>query len=395
MKTQVAAIEFGTSKIVTVIAQSGGLSRCDIVGSGTEPYDGYMGGSWNTPEQLLETVRASIAAAEADAGEQISEIYVGVPGEYIRVRCGEAEIEIAGDVTEDDVNDVQDRVADRLHIEDEGGYVLHRSPAWFTVDDGKKTMAPRGARGSRLRGCVSFIVADPGFIEDISDLMSGLNITILGFLAPTLGESLLLLSPDDRDRAGLLVNVGYLNTEVSAVEGDAVTYHAILPLGAGQITGELMDALELPLESAEQIKRGYIFNPDEFDSNAYFEVEDAEGRRVSLTHEEVQRVMEANVDELCDMIDQTIKNDANAFLGPRSQVFLTGGGLALMRGGREYLAGAIGRAVKVPMAKSAKLNSPVYSSALGLVDLIFDSIEQQDAAESGLGDKLKSLFRRS
>ncbi len=395
MKTQVAAIEFGTSKIVTLIAQSGGLSRCDIVGSGTVPYDGFMGGDWNTPNQLMRAVRDSVAAAELEANSKIHEIYVGVPGEYVRVRTGEAEIDLEnGEISEDDVNLVQDRVADRLHIADEGGYVLHRSPAWFSVDDGKKSMTPIGAHGSRLRASVSFIVADPGFIEDMADLFGALNITILGFLAPSLGESLLLLSLDDRDRAALLIDVGYLNTEISAVEGDAITYHAVLPLGAGQLVGDLMSELQLPLEAAEQVKRSYVFNPDEFDTDAFFEVYDESGRRISLPRQDVQQVVERNIDELCDMIDRTIRNDASACLGPRSQVFLTGGGLALMRGGREYLAAAISRPVKVPTAKSAKLNSPVYSSALGLVDLIFDSIEQQGPAEGGLGEKLKGLFKR-
>ena len=169
---------------------------------------------------------------------------------------------------------------------------------------------------------------------------------------------------------------------------------AVLPMGAGQLVGEMMGELSLPLESAEQVKRAYIFNPDEFDSNTFFETEDVSGQKVSLPREDVQRVVEANVDELCDMIDRTIRNDADGCLGPRSQVFLTGGGLALMRGGREYLAAAIGRPVKVPTAKSAKLNSPAYSAALGLVDLIFDSIEQQGPAEGGLGEKLKGLFKR-
>ena len=100
------------------------------------------------------------------------------------------------------------------------------------------------------------------------------------------------------------------------------------------------------------------------------------------------------MDELCSMIDMTIRNDAAAYLGSRSQVFVTGGGVVLMRGGREYLAAKLGRAVKVPVAKSAKLNSPVYASALGLVDLVFDSIESPEAEEGNLGNKLKSLFKR-
>ena len=64
MKTQIAAIEFGTSKIVTLIAQSGGMDRLDIIGSGTVPYDGYSDGDWNTPGQMIQRVRDSIRRTE-------------------------------------------------------------------------------------------------------------------------------------------------------------------------------------------------------------------------------------------------------------------------------------------------------------------------------------------
>ena len=52
MKTVAAAIEFGTSKITTLIAENSGYNRCDIIGSGTVPYAGYTGGVWNEPERL-------------------------------------------------------------------------------------------------------------------------------------------------------------------------------------------------------------------------------------------------------------------------------------------------------------------------------------------------------
>ena len=94
MKTQIAAIEFGTSKIVTVIAQSGGIDRLDIIGSGTVPYDGYMDGDWNNPGQMIQRVSDSIAAAEIEANSKIREIYVGVPGEYVHVRICDAEIDL-------------------------------------------------------------------------------------------------------------------------------------------------------------------------------------------------------------------------------------------------------------------------------------------------------------
>ena len=102
--------------------------------------------------------------------------------------------------------------------------------------------------------------------------------------------------------------------------------------------------------------------------------------------------MERSFEELANMIDMTVRNDAEQFLGKRSQVFLTGGGIALMRGAREALAAKIARPVKVSAAKSSKMNSPVFSAALGLADLVFDSIEQHDMADERIGSKIKNLF---
>ena len=45
------------------------------------------------------------------------------------------------------------------------------------------------------------------------------------------------------------------------------------------------------------------------------------------------------------------------------------------------------------MAKAAKLNSQKYASALGLVDLVFDSIEQRTPQEDSLPGRLAGGFR--
>ena len=353
MKTQIAAIEFGTSKIVTVIAQSGSMDRLDIIGSGTVPYNGYSDGDWNTPGQMTRRVRDSIAAAELEANSKIREIYVGVPGEYVHVRACETEVDLPnGVVDEAAINAVQDAAADELRIIEEGGLIMHRTPSWFSVDGGKKTMTP-GGKGQRLRAKTSFIVADPQFIEDIKEMLKELNITILGFLSTSLGESLLVLTLEDRDRVSTLIDVGYLNTEVSVVEGDAIIYHAMLPRGGGHMTADLAMEMRIPMRVAEQIKRNYVFKPDEFDMNSYSEVYDDTGRRLTFPREVVSKVLEASFEELAGMIDMTIQNDIEPMLNRRSQVFLTGGGIALMRGAREALAARINKPVKLSAAKSS------------------------------------------
>ena len=393
-KRQIAAIEFGTSKIVTIIAQEGGIDRLEFLGTGTVPYDGYQNGDWRTPGQMIQRVRDSIAAAELEANDKIREIYVGVPGEYVHVCCAESEISLGDEgVTTESLDLVQDAAAEALQIAETGGLVLHRSPAWFQVDDGKKTVEPVG-RGNVLRACTSFIVADPQFIEDIKELLGALDLTILGFLSPTLGESLLLLSIDDRDRVSVLIDSGYLSTELSVIRGEAIVYHAILPLGGGHITETLSKQLRIPMRAAEQIKRNYVFNPDEFDQDSFSEVYDARGRRLTFPREAVSECVEGAMDEICEMIDMTIKDDAAEYLGNRSQVYLTGGGIGMMRNGRDYLAEKIGCPVKATAPKTAKMNSPVYSAMLGLLDLTFDSIERHDQEDERITSKISGFFRR-
>ena len=167
--------------------------------------------------------------------------------------------------------------------------------------------------------------------------------------------------------------------------------------GGGHFTADLAPTA-VSMKAAEQIKQN-ISSCREFDEPGDSQVTDeVTGKRLTFPRNFVQRIMEESVNELCDMIAGAMK-ECDGLLTQRSQVFITGGGLALMRGGREYLASKLGRPVKVSMAKAAKLNSPVFASVLGLVDLVFDSIEQRSAQEDSLPGRLagglRSFFKRT
>ena len=95
MKTTVAAIDFGTSKIVTLVAENSGSQRCDIVAAGVAKYDGYLEEGWNNPGQLDEAIRRSITDAEEQAGSKIREINVGVPGAFTHVYATKVTISLA------------------------------------------------------------------------------------------------------------------------------------------------------------------------------------------------------------------------------------------------------------------------------------------------------------
>ena len=85
MKSTIGVIDFGTCKIVTLVAETSGTQRCDIIGAGIAAYDGFLDGEWNNTVMLNEAIQKSITEAETQSKRKIREINVGVPGEFTRV----------------------------------------------------------------------------------------------------------------------------------------------------------------------------------------------------------------------------------------------------------------------------------------------------------------------
>lgn len=409
-------VDFGTSKVVTIIAQSSKTERSEIIGTGSVLYDGFRDGDWNTPEKLVESVKNSIAAAELQARQSVREVYVGVPGEYVKVFTDEAEVPITGPdgtVSAEDIDAVHDAVADRLNLIGMDGIVLHRSPAWFSVDDGKTMLLPFGQHGSRLRGKISYILADRQFMNDIAELMGMLNITVAGYLSSSLGTALLMVPPEERDRTAVLIDMGYLNTEINVVEGETIIYHKVLDVGGSELTVALAEEEGLSLKDAERIKRGFSFQPDEFEAQEDIEIRDPyTGRREMIPRRHVRSIMQAAMQDLTDRIrdemdgdpenerEKRRRNDRDsgvfALISQRSRIYLTGGGIAMMKGGRNELSEALGVAVESVTNKTSKLNYPMFSSALGLTNLVFDALQVEEERESSGGafSGVKNLFRK-
>ena len=391
MKITTSAIEFGTSKIVTLIGEGNGNNPADLLGSGIVPYDGYLDGEWNQPDDVVnECIRRSVELAQSAAQKKIDEIYVGVPGEFIKVEVNEVTLPLSEGGRRVTVDDVDRIMLDAMNYEPASGKVIHRNPAWFSVDD-KRTMEPVGIKGQALRCMATFVVADEAFIKDIQSRMGALDLQVKDFASSSLGEALMLIPPDERDKQAVLVDVGYISTEVMVAEGDALIYHGVVPVGGGHIAADLAYGLECSMLTAEQVKRKFALGtppPATIDAN------DADGNHVSFEGSFVRAIVEPRVDEIAQLVQENLSS-VGLMLSTRNNYYLTGGGLAMMRGGREYLSAQMERMVKAPLPLAAKLNSPMYSSSLGLLELVYESIAQEDESAQGGGvfKKAGSFFK--
>ena len=391
MKKATAVLDFGTSKVLVLLAEESAYQKVTITSAGMAQYDGFMNGEWNAPSEVSDAIASAIEAAEIKVGTHIKEVYVGVPGEFVRVYVIESSVALQGadpKVTSADVEKLQRQATEML--DRPTGVIIHRSPAWFKVDGGQKTLEPVDQKGSTLEGMIGFVLADQFFINDVTERLKELGIEVRGFFSTSVGEAMQMIPFEERDHTAILVDVGYLSTEVMAVEGDALIWQKVLPVGGAHITLDLTYGLEKPFDMCEKIKRAYTFNAPK---NTQIEVQGENGQMESFSGEQVSMIIDARVDEMLEMIDDAIKK-SGIRLGNWSNVYFTGGGLMPMAGARVYAAGKLSRNVREAAAKTVKLKpAQIYASGSGLLELVYNTIEQEEQDE-GLLDRIKRVFRK-
>ena len=392
-KKPTAVLDFGTSKVLVLMGETSGNSPIlSITTVGMAEYDGFMNGEWNTPDSVTDAIASAIEAAEKKYNTHIKEIYVGVPGEFIRIYVVESSVALQGadpTVTASDVEKVMRQATEML--QHPSGVIIHRSPGWFKVDGGSKTLEPVGLKGATLEGMIGFILADQFFINDVSARLKQLGIMVKGFYSTSIAEALQCIQAEERDHTAVLIDVGYLSTEVMAVEGDTIVWQNVIPQGGADITLDLVTGLEKPFDVCERIKRAYVFGGPK---NAQLEVQGDDGQIETVSGDLVSEIIEARVDEILEKCEDAI-DKSGIRLGNWSNVYITGGGLMLMKGARVYAAGKLSKYnIREAVIKMLKIKQPqMYTSGSGLLELVVNTVDQQDR-DSGFLDRLRRLFRK-
>ncbi|MBR6668712.1 MAG: hypothetical protein IKL25_10175 [Clostridia bacterium] len=395
MKTTVTSLDFGTSKIVTLVAENSGAQRCDIVGAGIVTYNGFLEDGWNNPAEIDDCIREAISQAEQQSHHKIREVNIGVPGAFTKVYVTEARVSLTGadpHVTANDVRAVFKKATENLGLETLPGEIINSSPAWFRVDDGKKTLEPVGLKGRELTALISFVIGNRFFLDDVTTRLRNMDIKPKHFFSTPAGEAMLYLPEEDRDRTAVLIDIGYLNTEVMAVEGDALIFHKCIDIGGGHIAADLSEQLDISFKNAEEkIKQPFVYSmsatPETYEIPAL-----NEQPARTFTRDEVAPIITARVDEIAAEIKKALE-ESGVKLGNWSNVYLTGGGVAFNRGGKDYLSAKLGRPVRDTPKRTVKMSSPIYSSTMGLMDLIIDTMEQQRQPASGVAGKIGEFFK--
>lgn len=384
MSRLAAAIDFGTSKIAVVAGRLNERGTLHVSGAGQQYYAGFREDEWLDVEGLEEAILSARKAAEKQAGRRIRDVFVAVPGEYIKVAFNRAEVEIKsrnGLISRDNIEELIEATGNFEHPE---GYVpLHRTPVAYIVENQTRYKPPIGEKAKFLSGYVSHVLAAESFVEDVGATLGSLGIGVLGMVAAPLGAGYLVRSDNDSCRTAIIIDAGHFTTDIIVAEGDGLVFHQSLPFGGSTITKDISLLLNIPPEEAEKIKRQLVLG-------IYRGEVIADRRNYSQDFiVEAQEIAESRVWDMSERIADVLANIGISYDG-QTGVFLTGGGLGLLRGAKDILSSSIGKIVKAYSNQSPLLGGSAYITAAGVLYYALGVL--QDSAVRNVIGWFRDLF---
>jgi len=393
-----AILDIGSSKVVCLsgsVLDKGGIV---VHGAGVSGCDGFVEDRFLDKQSLHDAIVDAVQKAEQESRTRIRDVALTVPASFSKLVLSDQTMTLGERARVVDPADV-DRLIELsfAKIETPAGYVLmHSTPVFFLVDGVSSSEMPQGIVTEEISGLIAHMFVREEFVETIQNALDDLGVEISMCISAALGEATMLIPEEERVRPAVLIDVGYRQTDLCVIENAALTAIATIPMGGYQFSSDLAFGLEVTQQSAEQAKRRFVFSLDYGDKTEILRSESASKRVENRT---IAYIIEARAADLAAHIREELDR-MQVNLESRPTVYLSGGGLLMMRGSLEFLKKELGFPIKRDMPWTPRLSSPNYCSAFGALNFVLranraeDRPAQEKPDEKSFLQKLKDFFTK-
>ncbi len=367
-KKVVAGIDLGASKVRCLI---GTLSSNELTlaGSSCVSHKGlYKGRIVNMKETAFALQKAK-EEAEVMAGTQISQLFLGISGDYHIFSSQGMSIISSQQVTVEDLNKAVD-TAKAVPLPT-GHRLLHVLPKSFTVDREGPFFNPLGLSGLRLETSVMMVSIPETNVQNALQCLRYAGCSARGLVLQPLATSLSILTENEKKSGICVLDIGQDQTCFTVVIDSRVHHIGSLPMGGEDFTHDLMSELKIPRNLAEEIKlkHGNICVKTEWDEKE-ITPDELQKWEINTDIKKINAILSARAELLFESVKQQLKS-----LGYMNRLeeglVLTGGTSALkglIESGRALMEKPIKKAVISRFSKASELeNKNDFATALGVL----------------------------
>jgi cell division protein FtsA len=369
-RTKIAAIDVGTTKVCTVMADIDRNDILRIVGVGVAPSFGLQKGLVVNVGEAKESIRESVRAAERVAGYRLESAYVGVTGRHITSVNNHGVVAITRNdmvVRPDDLRRVL-QAARNVEIPS-GQRLLHIIPRNYIIDGQQGIENPVGMHGFRLDLEAHIVTAAIASIQNLTKCIRGVGVEVEDLVLEPLASAEAILTDEEKDRGVIVADIGGGTTDIAVFKDNTIFHTAVLPVAGYQITRDISIGLGLSFELAEEMKKKYgNVDPAYKDVNATDKILAANGHNVS--YGDLSEVIRVRVEELLSLVVMELPQSESVSFVPGGLV-LTGGsanlpGIAEMGYDLTRLPVRVGVPFRFYGVSDSLLN-PAYATSVGLL----------------------------
>ena len=381
MEDLIVGLDIGTTKVCAVVGERDENGGIAIVGVGVAPSQGLRRGVVINIESTMQSVTKAIDAAEMMSGREIQGVFTGIAGAHIEGINSRGVVAVTGRGREIDKDDVK-RVIDaaKAIVIPMDREVLHVIPQEFIVDDQGGVKNPLDMIGIRLEAEVHIITGSVTSAQNLLKCVNRAGFRVNDIVLESLASSRAVLSADEKELGVLLIDLGGGTTDI-LVYLDGAPYHTgVVPVGGEQVTSDLSIMLKTPLESAERLKKesGCCYLPMVESAEEVIIPGVGGWPSAAIPRQKICGIIQPRMAEIFKMVkEQMIRKDYLKHLG--GGVVITGGG-SLLPGTLELAQQIFGLPTRlgypIPVGGlTGEYNSPMYSTAVGLVLYGFENTE--------------------
>jgi cell division protein FtsA len=370
-----AAIDIGTTKIVTIVGRMDDTGKLQIIGMSKTPSKGVKRGVVLNIDEAVSAIRYTVEEVQKQIGFRIREAYVGIAGQHISSLHNRGYIlrdSYEEEITKEDTDKL---LAEMYKISIQPGEeIIHVIPQSYVVDNETGVKNPIGMFGKRLEGNYHIVIGQTTSARTIERCVQKVGIRVKQMILEPLASSAAVLTDDEIEAGVALVDIGGGTTDIAVYYDDIIKHTAVIPFGGNVITKDVMEGCSILNKHAELLKIQYGSALGDLAEEAKVVavpgISGREPKEVSI--KSLAYIIQSRMEEIIDAIVFQLEG-SDCLEKLTAGIVITGGGSQLrhlpqlikFRTGLDVRIGMPDVQVNNNIFK--EVNHPMYSTSVGLL----------------------------
>jgi cell division protein FtsA len=384
LNSYICALDIGSNKIAAALAQFK-RKRLSNIFFDSVPSKGVRQGIIVDSIELVGSIGRLMKNLKAKSGINVKFLYTNISGQDIVTRHSRAIMPLAerGNkvIAASDIQSINEQA--RIlgsSLEDE---IIHRIPYSYAIDSKNNVINPLGLYSHKLEVDLYLVCGKLSSIQTLSRVINQSGYEIKELFFSGLATSKAVFDKGLKEGLNLFCDIGSDITELLLFRDGVLSDIDILPIGGNDLTKQLSEALKIPFDLAEDIKRshGILGDPAQIGEDKEILVKKSNLYK-PIKQRLVSEIITSSAKSVCSRIKEAVEKKVSSY---EVSNFVIVGRTILLEGFIETLENALSVPVKVGRVRNPEILSLLkkegslpgqqyltYLTALGIISEVLE-----------------------